>query len=57
MALWDSEDMVFWGAFKIFSRWISDRGSIDFKFLGQGHSFRHSFQTSSLKALRNGGRS
>lgn len=26
--------MVFWGAFKIFSRWIADRGSIDFKFLG-----------------------
>eukprot|EP00438_Fugacium_kawagutii_P016964 Skav217278 [mRNA] locus=scaffold120:193151:194281:+ [translate_table: standard] len=29
-----NSDMVFWGAFKIFSRWISDRGSIDFQFLG-----------------------
>ncbi|CAJ1428676.1 unnamed protein product [Effrenium voratum] len=29
-----NSDMLFWGAFKIFSRWISDRGSIDFKFLG-----------------------
>lgn len=29
-----NSDMLFWGAFKIFSRWISDRGSIDFTFLG-----------------------
>eukprot|EP00439_Symbiodinium_sp_Y106_P048757 s1344_g6.t1 len=29
-----NSDMVFWGAFKIFSRWIADRGHIDFKFLG-----------------------
>jgi len=28
-------DMIFWGAFKIFSRWIADRGSIDFQFLGE----------------------
>jgi len=28
-------DMIFWGAFKIFSRWIADRGSIDFDFLGE----------------------
>jgi len=30
-----NSDMVFWGAFKIFSRWIADRGSIDFQFLGE----------------------
>jgi len=29
-----NSDMLFWGAFKIFSRWVADRGSIDFKFLG-----------------------
>lgn len=28
-------DMIFWGAFKIFSRWVADRGSIDFQFLGE----------------------
>lgn len=28
-----NSDMLFWGAFKIFSRWIADRGSIDFQFL------------------------
>eukprot|EP00403_Amphidinium_massartii_P036026 CAMPEP_0178438690 /NCGR_PEP_ID=MMETSP0689_2-20121128/35732_1 /TAXON_ID=160604 /ORGANISM="Amphidinium massartii, Strain CS-259" /LENGTH=421 /DNA_ID=CAMNT_0020061119 /DNA_START=91 /DNA_END=1356 /DNA_ORIENTATION=- len=29
-----NSDMIFWGAFKVFSRWISDRGSIEFRFLG-----------------------
>mmetsp|Transcript_80212 Transcript_80212/g.223372 ORF Transcript_80212/g.223372 Transcript_80212/m.223372 type:complete len:423 (+) Transcript_80212:25-1293(+) len=29
-----NSDMLFWGAFKIFSRWIADRGSIKFDFLG-----------------------
>eukprot|EP00929_Paragymnodinium_shiwhaense_P038045 TRINITY_DN20174_c0_g1_i1.p2 TRINITY_DN20174_c0_g1~~TRINITY_DN20174_c0_g1_i1.p2 ORF type:complete len:459 (-),score=127.76 TRINITY_DN20174_c0_g1_i1:247-1623(-) len=29
-----NSDMLFWGAFKVFSRWIADRGSIDFQFLG-----------------------
>lgn len=29
-----NSDMLFWGAFKVFSRWIADRGSIDFNFLG-----------------------
>lgn len=29
-----NSDMLFWGAFKVFSRWISDRGSIQFSFLG-----------------------
>jgi len=34
-----NSDMVFWGAFKIFSRWIADRGSIQFNFLGP-HGWR-----------------
>lgn len=29
-----NSDMLFWGAFKVFSRWIADRGSIEFNFLG-----------------------
>jgi len=29
-----NSDMLFWGAFKVFSRWIADRGAIDFQFLG-----------------------
>mmetsp|Transcript_63868 Transcript_63868/g.118736 ORF Transcript_63868/g.118736 Transcript_63868/m.118736 type:complete len:422 (-) Transcript_63868:120-1385(-) len=30
-----NSDMIFWGAFKVFSRWISDSGSIEFQFLGE----------------------
>merc|ERR1712086_1047582 len=29
-----NSDMLFWGAFKVFSRWIADSGSIAFNFLG-----------------------